>query len=674
MERNRVFGNRYRIVERAGIGGMAEVYKATDEVLGRTVAIKVMLPQYASDHTFAARFRQEAQAAANLSSPYIVSIYDWGQDGDTYYIAMEYVRGVDLKTAIQERGSINPRKVAEIGSQVCAALSVAHARDIIHRDIKPQNIMIQPDGNAKVMDFGIARAGNTNLTTTNSVLGTAHYVSPEQAQGKPLKPSSDLYSLGVTMYEAATGKLPFEGPDAVSVAMKQVSEQPVPPRQINPNIDPDLEAIIMHAMEKDPEKRFASATEMRNALRSYLAGAPLPSWGQSYGAAPTSVLPGSNSSDPTRVMGGTASQSPATSVLPATGSPTSTFQSGGTQMIDPVTEKKKSRKKGAIIAVVVVAAIVAALLGWGASGIAGGGPFRSLFQAAESGNVSVPNVVGMTQDQAQTALTQQGLTLGTVTARESSTVDAGKVISQDPSAGVSLSRGTKVNIVISTGMGQVQVPDLSGMSAAEAERALSAAGLKGSNGGTVASDSVSENQVASQDPAAGVLAAKGATVTYMISSGPSTVTVNASDYLGSTASSASSKLSGLGFSVVTTHENSNKYPEGTVCDISPTGSVSKGATITLTISEGAASASSSGITIPSVTGQSQSDATSTLEGLGLSVSVEHQSSSSVSSGNVIGTSPGYGTTVQRGSTVTLVVSSGSGSGGDSKSGGDDSNN
>ena len=187
----RTLNNRYQIIERVGVGGMAEVYRAQDNVLGRTVAVKVMLPQYAEDEQFTARFRQEAASAANLSSPYIVNVYDWGQDSGTYYIVMEYVRGSDLKTAIKQRGAINQRKVAEIGSQVCQALSVAHNMDIIHRDIKPQNIMVQPDGNVKVMDFGIARAKNSNADKTGAVLGTAHYISPEQAQGKELTSASD---------------------------------------------------------------------------------------------------------------------------------------------------------------------------------------------------------------------------------------------------------------------------------------------------------------------------------------------------------------------------------------------------------------------------------------------------------------------------------------------------
>ncbi|HIR01890.1 MAG TPA: serine/threonine protein kinase, partial [Candidatus Aveggerthella stercoripullorum] len=271
----RIFNNRYKITERIGIGGMAEVYRAQDTVLGRMVAVKVMLPQYAADPAFTQRFRQEAASAANLQSPYIVNVYDWGQDSGTYYIVMEYVRGSDLKTAIKERGAINQRKVAEIGSQVCQALSVAHNLDIIHRDIKPQNIMIQPDGNVKVMDFGIARAKNSVKTQTSSVLGTAHYVSPEQAQGKELTYASDIYSLGIVLYEAATGKLPFDGPDAVSVAMKQVQEQPVPPSQVNPAIDAALEDIIMKALDKNPASRFATARDMKNALNDYLSGRPV---------------------------------------------------------------------------------------------------------------------------------------------------------------------------------------------------------------------------------------------------------------------------------------------------------------------------------------------------------------------------------------------------------------
>ncbi len=270
----RMLSGRYQVQDKIGTGGMATVYRGQDQVLGRTVAIKMMLPQYANDPSFAARFKQEAQAAAALSSPYIVSIYDWGKDGESYYIVMEYLRGTDLKSGIRKHGALDSRKVAQIGSQIAQALSVAHRHDIIHRDIKPQNIMVQPDGNIKVMDFGIARAKNSSLTTDNSVLGTAHYVSPEQSTGKPLGPTTDIYSLGIVMYEAATGRVPFAGDDAISVAMKQVNEAPQPPSLINPNVDPALEAIILRCMEKNPADRYQSADELLVRCAILLLAAP----------------------------------------------------------------------------------------------------------------------------------------------------------------------------------------------------------------------------------------------------------------------------------------------------------------------------------------------------------------------------------------------------------------
>lgn len=270
----RVLGGRYLLKDKVGTGGMATVYRAQDQVLDRTVAVKIMLPQYAGDATFAARFKQEAQAAAGLSSPYIVGVYDWGKDGDTYYIVMEYLRGTDLKSGIKSHGALDPKKVAQIGSQISSALSVAHKHEIIHRDIKPQNIMVLPDGNIKVMDFGIARAKNSHLTQDNNVLGTAHYVSPEQTRGQDLGPTSDIYSLGVVMYECATGRVPFDGDDAISVALKQVNELPIPPSQINSGVDADLERIILKCMEKDPANRFQTADELRQVLNSYLSAVP----------------------------------------------------------------------------------------------------------------------------------------------------------------------------------------------------------------------------------------------------------------------------------------------------------------------------------------------------------------------------------------------------------------
>jgi len=238
----KVFNGRYEIKDRIGIGGMAEVYRAQDSTLGRVVAVKVMLPQFAADPSFTQRFRQEAASAANLQSPYIVNVYDWGHDDDTYFIVMEFVRGSDLKTAIQQRGAINQRKAAEIGSQVCQALTVAHNQDIIHRDIKPQNIMVQPDGNVKVMDFGIACLSN-GANPSNEAIGSVHYISPEQAKGDYTDNRSDIYSAGVVLYEMLTSRLPFDGADPVSVAIQHFSAVPLSPREIDPEIPEALEQI-----------------------------------------------------------------------------------------------------------------------------------------------------------------------------------------------------------------------------------------------------------------------------------------------------------------------------------------------------------------------------------------------------------------------------------------------
>ena len=443
----RVFSNRYQITELIGVGGMAEVYRAQDNVLGRVVAVKVMLPQYAADPSFTKRFKQEAASAANLQSPFIVNIYDWGQDEGTYYIVMEYVRGSDLKSAINERGAINQRKVAEIGSQVCQALSVAHSLDIIHRDVKPQNIMVQPDGNVKVMDFGIARAKNSTKTQTSSVLGTAHYISPEQAQGKELTAASDIYSLGVVLYEAATGRLPFDAPDAISVAMKQVNEMPIRPRQVNPAIDPALEAIILKAMAKNPNDRFATAKDMRQALNDFLGGRPVNLMGGSSGGMSNFT------SAETRVIGTVSSmpgQGGQTMVMPDGMRQTRTNY---THTTGPVEPERKSGGKTAlkVLAVILAIAAVAAI----ALGV------MSLFSTDKA---TVADVVGMEREEAVETLEALGFEVE-IEEENSDEVESGLVIEQDPEADTELAVGSTVTLVVSLGVAEVEVPDLTGMTA-----------------------------------------------------------------------------------------------------------------------------------------------------------------------------------------------------------------
>ena len=558
---NRTLGNRYQITEKIGMGGMAEVYKATDSTLGRTVAVKVMLPQYASDPNFAARFRQEAQAAANLSSPYIVNIYDWGRDGDSYYIVMEYVRGTDLKTAIQQRGNIHPRKVAEIGSQVCSALSVAHGYDIIHRDIKSANIMVQGDGNVKVMDFGIAQAGNSGMTQDSSVLGTAHYVSPEQAQGKKLTPASDLYSLGIVLYEAATGQLPFDGPDVVSVAMKQVSELPVPPRQINPNIDPQFEAIIMTALEKNPDDRFATAKEMQRAIDDYLAG---------RASAETVVLNGAYAAGPGATVAYGVDQ---TTVMPTPGRTTVMNGAGQQGTVPPPRNNTKRNVIIAIIAIVLIAGI--GFFVANAAGLFGGG------------SATVPNVQGQTEQEARRSLTNANLKVGKIKLDISETVEKGRVISQNPTPNSHVEPGTAVDLVISSGKTSselVTVPNLKGLTASEAEQQLAALGLVGESKQD-SSDTVEAGKVCDQDPAVNSQVEAGSKVTYTVSTGKKKENVLVPSVLGIGEVDAVSALESRGLSVSVDYESSTSASQGEVIRQSISGGteVAKGSSITITV-------------------------------------------------------------------------------------------
>lgn len=550
-----IYGNRYQITEKIGVGGMAEVYKAIDTTLGRTVALKVMLPQYAADNTFAARFRQEAQAAANLQSPYIVNIYDWGRDAGSYYIVMEYVRGTDLKTAVGQRGKIHPRKVAEIGSQVCSALSVAHGYGIIHRDIKSANIMVQADGNVKVMDFGIAQAGNASMTKDSSVLGTAHYVSPEQAQGKELDPASDLYSLGIVMYEAATGKLPFDGPDVVSVAMKQVNEAPVPVRTVNPDVDVRLEAIIMRALEKDPTKRYRTANEMKTAIDNYLAGR------------------GTNAAAPTQVIGMNGNNA-VTTILPGT----------QTEIEQIDTDSKNDGKKGGKGKIIAIVLLLLVLAGAGIGFALTQGPLANT-------TVSVPDVKGMTLQQATDELKKYELDVGTVTYNTSDTVEKDLVMSQTPEMNApNIEKGSKVNLVISEGKETVQtvaVPNLLGLTPSEAERQLQELGLVGeSKSGK--SDSYEAGLIFEQNPDALTQVPKGSTVSYTISAGEESKPVKVISVRGLSKDDATDTLEDLGLEVKVKEGKSASVGVGEVYDqsIAQGTEVTKGTTITIYVSTG----------------------------------------------------------------------------------------
>ncbi|MRS12581.1 MAG: Stk1 family PASTA domain-containing Ser/Thr kinase [Actinobacteria bacterium] len=603
-----VFGRRYRVTEKIGSGGMADVYKAVDDVLGRTVAIKVLHPRYASEPNFVARFRQEAQAAANLSHPNIVNMYDWGREGETYYIVMEHVAGTDLKTLVTQRGPLDPAKAAEYAAQVCAALSVAHGYDVIHRDIKPHNIVLTPDGTIKVMDFGIARAGNTTMTQTNSVLGTAQYISPEQAQGKPLTAASDLYSLGVTLYELATGRLPFDAETPVATALAQVNEEPVPPRQIRGSIPPALEAVILRAMRKDPAERYASAAEMRDDLKRVASGQP--AVGGAYGGASddhTSVLPPIERSASARLA--------------------------GAPQIRPVPQRRTS--PWAWVAVVAVLLALGLGLAYGL-GVFGGG------------SVLVPTLSGLTEEQAKTELELVGLELGQITPENSDDVGLGLIITQDPAAGEKVAKGAVVNIVVSTGIEQVAVPDLTNMPEGTAVEALRSANLEYNKTTDENSAEIAKGLVIRTEPAMGTMVPKGSRVVLFVSAGVEQVKVP--DVLGKPLAQAKATLEAVNLVVATTESFSDTVPKGSVISQSPDPNVvyEAGSTVTLEVSKGPEV-----IIVPEVRTKKEADARAILEAAGLTVKVV--TVDAPEDGYVINQFPIAGSSAKRGDQVELEV-------------------
>lgn len=607
-----ILGGRYQVQDKIGTGGMATVFRGLDEVLGRTVAIKTMLPQYAADPSFAARFKQEAQAAAALQSPYIVSVYDWGKDADTYYIVMEYLRGTDLKSGIRKHGALDCKKVAQIGSQIAQALSVAHKHDIIHRDIKPQNIMVQPDGNIKVMDFGIARAKNSHLTQDNSVLGTAHYVSPEQTQGKELGPTTDIYSLGIVMYEAATGQVPFQGDDAITVALKQVNEQPKPPSQLNPAVDPALESIILKCMQKNPADRFQTADELFRTLRDYLAGRV-----QAVNSA-TAMLP----IQPTNKL------ERGTGAIPATGSTASIprvertnryrAQSATEQAAEEEAERQRRHRRNVILGVIGVIAVVAVAA-------------VALFSIFGSGTQTkpVPNLIGLTQEQAIKAIEDNGFEVGKVEQGYTSAQDPGLVYEQNPLATRAMPEGSSIDIRVSKGEApaeKVTVPDLTNLPEDQVEDELAKYNLKGRKGEDQESDSIEKGRVCAQDTPEGTEVNVGETITYHISSGASTAVIP--NVVGDYYEDAQERLSSSDgeFDVKVVWDYSNTVAEGNVISVDPAAgnTAEVGSTVTITVSSGPKPVEN--VPVPYVVGKSYYDARAQLQNLGFVVQLASGSS------------------------------------------------
>ena len=542
-----VYNERYEIVRPLARGGMAEVYLARDQLLDRPVALKVLFPELSVDRSFVERFRREAQAAANLSHPNIVSVYDYGEEEGSSFIVMEYVDGQTLTQVIRTEGPLLADRAAAIGADVAAALAFAHRNGVVHRDVKPGNVLIDTSGHVKVTDFGIARAGNAqeNLTQTGAVMGTATYFSPEQAEGTSVDARSDVYSLGVVLYEMVTGRPPFIGENPVSIAYKHVRE-PVPlPTSLNPALPERFEAIVMLALAKDREVRYQSADELRADLLRFTQGRPV----AAVGAALTSVVA-------------------ATTMQPAAMETVVASSPGPTQ----------PRRTGAYVALLFVMLGLLVLL------LVLLGKQLGFFGSSSTAPVDVPNVTGQTADQATTTLKNSGLT--PQTSFENSDADANTVFDQDPKFGQKVAKGTTVTIKVSKGQAPVGVPNVVGESQQAATDQLQALGFKVS--ATTATDTTqAAGKVLTQDPRTGATAPKGATVNITVSSGKPKVQVP--DEKGKNPDDAGIDLQNAGLVVSKrVSEASGTVPDGQVTRTDPAAgsTVDQGSKVVVYVSSG----------------------------------------------------------------------------------------
>ena len=648
---------RYEVRSLIGRGGMAEVHLGFDTRLSRVVAIKMLRRDLALDSIFQARFRREAQSAASLNHPNIVAVYDTGEEivSDATnrslaipYIVMEYVEGHTVKELISDGTAVPINEAIEIVSGVLSALQYSHANHLVHRDIKPGNIMLTPEGKVKVMDFGIARAltdSQATMTQTNAVVGTAQYLSPEQARGETVDERSDLYSTGVVLFELLTGRPPFKGDSAVAVAYQHVEQIPPTPSSILSDIPDSLDRVVLKALAKNRDDRYRSAAEMLSDLQRVARGMdvgapPADSWA-------TEVLPSAG------LVGARAAVPAATSTVsaPAAGvSSTSTSLPAVSSDGDAASKAAAARKRRTAI---IMTLVVIALL------LIGGSVWALSRSAATPEAVSVPNVVGLSQADAKSQIEAAGLEWELNPEKVASdTVEKDSVASTDPAGGAQAEKGSTVRVTISSGPDSVTLPDnLVGMSPDDARQAVEALGLKWEvNSSKVASDTVAEGKVAQTNPSPGSKVKAGQTITAYLSSGSDQVEVP--DLVGMSQDQARSALKAVGLELgnVTTVD-SDKDKDRIVSQDPETGSkVKKGTTIAVSISTGKAAQ----VEIPTVVGVSREDAEAQLKALGLTVTVEEVSGSQPS-GQVTAVEPGEGSKVDKNSTVKLKVSKGSAS-------------
>jgi eukaryotic-like serine/threonine-protein kinase len=625
-----LFDGRYTVVRKLGAGGMANVYLAEDQELGRRVAIKILNDRHANDEQFVERFRREAKNAAALSHPSIVSIYDRGEAEGTYYIAMEYLEGRSLKELIVSRGPAPVTVAVEYARQILSALRFAHRHGIVHRDIKPHNVLVDAEGRVKVTDFGIARAGTSQMTEAGSIVGTAQYLSPEQARGTNVDQRSDVYSLGIVLYELLTGTVPFNGDTPVEIAMKHLSTVPEPPSVRRPDVPRDLDLIVLRALAKDPDDRYQNAEEMDADLERFLRGSAV---SQVTEEAATQIL---------RLPDDQPYAATAATMI-APGAAAATRRMGSVPPPPPVyydlDEPIHRRPIWPWIAALIFV-IVAGVGGW------------ILYQQisnklASSAPVAVGYYVAESEQNARQNINADGFA-PIVNHHASRTMQQGFVFRQSPAQGHRQPKGSSVTIWVSTGLPRVDVPSVVGKNQTEAVAGLTKLGLKVKTREVPSPKDA--GSVTAQDPPPGTKVEVGSLVWINIAKGPQPVSIP--DVRGQPISQAAATLQALGFQVATRSVESDE-PADTVVDMSPEASqsVGKGSIVTLTISKGPTTT-----TVPDVSSQDVGSATSTLDDSGFKSKVVYQDVDDPSlDQTVLDQSPAGGDQAKPGTTVTLTV-------------------
>ena len=625
----RVFDDRYEVVSKLGSGGFADVFLANDRVLGRQVALKVLSSRYAHDEQFVERFRREASSAAGLNHPNIVQIYDRGEAEGTYYIAMEYLEGRSLKEVIVKYAPLSSELLVSVAVQIVEGLRFAHRRDVIHRDIKPQNIIIDNDGRVKVTDFGIARAGSAStMTEAGSILGTAHYFSPEQAQGQPVEAASDLYSLGIVMYEMATGNLPFDGDNPVSIAMKHVHEMPPAPRIANPAIPENLEAVIMRSLGKRPVDRYLTAQAMLDDLRRVQEGESVEA-PNGFGDEVTRVM------NAAAGMAGGAGMAQATQVRrrPSDLPPAAMEH-------DEQPGKPRSVWPWVLVIILILALAGAAYV------------ILTNWSTGTAEMKVVPTVVGLTEAAAQSSITAAGFKYEKQGALPSATVPVGLVARQDPEQNTKLEKGKTVAYWISSGEGKVEVPNVVGMTEVEAAAKLAKAGLEVVRKPEVNTD-VDVGTVLRQNPEALKKVDAGTSVTITVAAATNTIKVP--PLTGMTQENAVALLNSMNL-LSTVQAVDSALPGGTVVDQDPKSQVEvqPGATIKVYVSNAPVATT---VKVPAVAaiGLTEAQAKAMLAKYGLKANIIDLETPDFKPGLCIYQDPAAGAEVKIGSTVDITI-------------------